>query len=128
MAPLPATVAIGGEVGCLLPIAKKPGDDARWRADLAAVLRDLEIGPDTETHLTVEAKAPWSAAVSILGGYADAGLRQPEIALALMETDEGPPACDAPIRSGKGLRNARGTWYGSTLDPVDAEAPPASPE
>ncbi len=120
--PLDARVPIGGEVGCLLPIIKEPGDAAAWRGQLRKVMKNLQISPDTETLLMVEAKAPWESVTSILGAFADRGARMPSLGTPLLEGHDGPPICDAPIRDAASLRSARGIWLGSQL--YDAADPP----
>ncbi len=109
----PNRVAIGGPTGCLLPIRKQVGDEAKWSSELATALRDLGWTDRDEVSLQIEANVPWSAAVAILGGFEEAGLPQPYIGLPLVEGHEGPPPCNATVTTADALQLAGAAWFGS---------------
>jgi len=113
--PLASWVPIGGSQGCLSPLLKQLDGAASWREALRASLAELAPAPDTETLLMIEAQVPWTAVVALLGAFDDQGLSSPTLGLPLLEGHEGPPTCDAPIRSGEDLDRAAAIWLGSQL-------------
>jgi hypothetical protein len=113
--PLASRVPIGGSAGCLSPLLKNLVDDANWRGGVKQTLSMLGIAPNTETLLMVEAQAPWTAVIALLGAFSDQGIRLPNLGEPLIEGHEGPPICDAPIRDRASLQTAAGLWFGSQL-------------
>jgi len=114
-APLPPRVPIGGQQGCLSPILKELDGADRWRRALAESLGGLEVAPTMETLLMIEAQAPWTSVVAVMGAFSDGSLPSPALGGPLLEGHEGPPVCDAPIRDGAGLERAAAIWLGSQL-------------
>lgn len=119
-APAEQRVALGGEHGCMLPIARVPDDVARWRQLLPALLGQLGLGDDDLLVVMPEARSRYDAVLAVLGGFVDAGLRAPHVGTTLLvEGNDGPPVCNAPVRDAYTLDMAGARWLGTlAADPV----------
>ena len=113
-APVDGRVALGGEVGCLLPFLNHPDELHRWTAELPRVLRRLGLHGTEPVVVSPEARVRWDAVLAVLGAFEDAGLPIPALGKPLVEGNDGPPLCDAEVRdaaslSAVGARRA-GAW------------------
>lgn len=109
----PDRLGLGGEVGCLLPIARQPADVAKWRPELARVLTRLGIDDDALVVVMPEANTRFDAVAAVLGGFVDAGRPPPALGLTLLvEGNDGPPTCTAEIRDRAALAKAGAAWLG----------------
>ncbi len=107
----PRRLNIGGAVGCLLPLGKAEGDLDSWPPELVTNLELLGIGASDDVMLIPEATAPWDAAVALLAGFAAAGQPLPTFGQPLVEGNDGPPLCTAPLRSKADIDVAMGRWF-----------------
>jgi hypothetical protein len=116
----PERVALAGETGCLLPIAKTPDQVARWRAELPGVLGRLGLGKRPLLLVMPEARTRLDALLAVLGGFRDAGLPVPSVgATLLVEGNDGPPVCNAEVRDEAALGAAGARWLGSLRYPAE---------
>jgi hypothetical protein len=106
-------VKLGGEHGCLLPIARRPDDVGIWRAALPSVVERLGLSERTLLLVMPEARVRLDALLAVLGGFRDAGAKVPPFGLSLLvEGNDGPPVCDAAVRDAKALDAAGARWLG----------------
>ncbi|MEQ1504092.1 MAG: hypothetical protein ABMB14_17750 [Myxococcota bacterium] len=119
----PERVGLGGDTGCLLPIAKQPEDVAGWRPELTARITALGLGERPLRIVMPEARSRLDAVVAVVGAFVDAGLPAPAIgATLLVEGNDGPPVCNASVQDRDGLALAGARWIGGVL--AKAAAPP----
>jgi hypothetical protein len=112
-APAPQRVTLGGELGCLLPIAREPGDVAAWRPELARLIGVLGLGERPLRVVMPEALSRLDAVLAVVGGFVDAGLPPPSIGTVLLvEGNDGPPVCNATVRDREALALAGARWVG----------------
>ncbi|MEZ4241616.1 MAG: hypothetical protein R3F59_36805 [Myxococcota bacterium] len=128
-APAPQRVTLGGELGCLLPLAKQPGDVAAWRSGLAQRVEELGLGDTPLRVVMPEAMSRLDAVLAVVGGFVDAGLPPPSIGTQLLvEGNDGPPVCNAPVRDRASLELAGARWLGGMRAWAAASAPAPAPE
>jgi hypothetical protein len=106
-------VKLGGEHGCLLPIARRPDEVGAWRAELPALIERLGLAERPLLLVMPEARVRLDAVLAVLGGFRDAGANVPPFGLSLLvEGNDGPPVCDAAVRDAKTLSAAGARWLG----------------
>ncbi len=107
----PERVLLGGSNGCLLPIASSAGSLDRWRAELPAQIAALGLREQPLLMVMPEAQIQLDALLTVLGGLAP---RTPAVgATLLIQGNDGPPVCNAPVRSRDDLAQAGARWLGS---------------
>lgn len=117
----PERVDLGAEIGCLLPIARSPEEVATWREELPAVIGALGLGAQELLVVMPEARTRYDAVLAVLGGFVDAKADAPSVAHTLLvEGNDGPPVCNAPVRTARALEEAGARWVGAHVRP---EAP-----
>jgi hypothetical protein len=117
----PERVGLGGELGCVLPIAKAPEQVATWRKDLPAVIGQLGLGGQELLVVMPEARTRYDAVLAVLGGFTDAGHPAPAVGFTLLvEGNDGPPVCNAPVRTAAALEEAGARWVGAHVRPAEA--------
>lgn len=122
--PAAERVTLGGERGCLLPIAKQPADVASWRPELARLIGKLGLA-ERSVLVMPEAWTRLDALLAVLGAFVDAGLPAPPVGIrALVEGNDGPPVCNATVQDAAGLAEAGARWLGAHR-PAPTEAAPA---
>jgi hypothetical protein len=119
-------VALGGATGCFLPIARSPEEVAQWRTQLPAAINALGLADHRLQVVMPEARTRSDAILAVLGGFVDAGAPVPALGTtALVEGNDGPPVCNAPVGDAAALAIAGARWLGSLRPP---EAPAAQTE
>lgn len=118
----PRRVDLGGEWGCLLPIAKAPDQVAEWRRLLPGLVERLGLSDHRLRVVMPEARIRVDALAAVLGGLTDAGLPTAVGTESLVEGNDGPPVCMATVRDRDALAAAEAAWLGSV------RAPPAAVE
>ena len=120
----PSRLAIGGPIGCLLPIAREPSASAKWPPTLAPILTGLGLTAADEVLLIIEPNVEWRAALAIFEGFDRAKLPVPSLGMPLVEGHESPPLCTAPLRDAASLNAAASTWFGAQIRSVQPMPPP----
>ncbi len=116
-------VELGGEHGCLLPIARTPDQVSVWRQDVPAVAERLGL-PDRPLLVVMpEARNRVDALVAMLAGLKQAHVRAPVGATMLVEGNDGPPVCTATVRDRASFEAAGARWLGSLRRPEPKEIP-----
>ena len=116
---VPSRWAWGGEVGCVAPIAKADGDVQGLAPPLAETVRRLELGQHPLRMVMPEAQASVAAVLAVLAGFDEANIPTPAVGTTLLiQGNDGPPLCNAPIRDAAGLAQASAKWLGHTGRPV----------
>lgn len=105
-------VELGGEHGCLLPIAREPEQVEVWRTDLGEVVRRLGLADRKLLVVMPEARIRVDALVAVIGGLAGAGARAPVGSTMLVEGNDGPPVCTATVRDRATFEAAGARWLG----------------
>jgi hypothetical protein len=108
------TVAIGGANGCLAPLWKGTRPTS-W--DVGGALAGLGA-TNHEVQLVPEARVTWDVVHATLVSL-DETVGLPYVPLSLLQGNDGPPLCDAPVRSVSDLDRATGTWVGTQLAAAD---------
>lgn len=112
--PAQGRVTLGGERGCLLPIAKKPRDTETWRQELARLIPVLGLDKRPQLVVMPEASTRLDALLALLGAFSNAHLPAPAVGVSmLVEGNDGPPVCNASIQSAQQLDEASARWLGS---------------
>jgi hypothetical protein len=125
--PAPDRVTLGGERGCLLPIAKQPADVARWRPEIAKLVGSLGLADRKLLVVMPEAWTRLDALLAIVGGFVDAGLPVPAVGTtALVEGNDGPPVCNATVQDAAGFAEASARWLGGHHAAAGATPAPAA--
>ncbi len=116
-------VKLGGEHGCLLPIARRAEDVAQWRAELPPVIGRLGLSDRPLLLVIPEARVRLDAVLAVLAGFRDAGANVPPLGLSLLvEGNDGPPFCDAEVRDAAALAAAVARWLGTRRAAASGEA------
>jgi hypothetical protein len=115
-------VELGGEWGCLLPIAKTPTQVSEWRRLLPGLVERLGLRSHRLRVVMPEARIRADAVAAVLDGLADAGLPTALGTESLVEGNDGPPVCMATVRDAATLANAEAAWLGSVRAAADAAA------
>ena len=98
----------------MLPIARAPADVARWRAELPGVIGQLGLAEQPLVMVMPEARVRLDALTAVLHGFADAGAPVPAVgATLLIQGNDGPPVCNATVRSAADLADAGAAWLGA---------------
>jgi hypothetical protein len=119
--PFAGRVELGGSVGCLLPFLNRPNELALWTDELTPVLTGLELTAADPVLVSPEARVRWDVVVTMLRGFAAAGLPVPALGQPLVEGNDGPPMCTADVRDGAGLRAAGAKRAGTLMGPKGEE-------
>ncbi len=119
---------LGGPYGCLLPIAKAPDQIGTWRTELAALAPVLGLDRQDLLMVMPEARTRWGGVLALLGGLRDGGRSIPALGTPLVEGNDGPPVCNATVRTSAQLETAAAAWVGglagrATQEPRPAPAP-----
>lgn len=109
------SVALGDTHGCLLPLEKSPADRERWVRELPITLKALGVADTDDVIVVPEARARYGTVLAVLAGFEAAGMRSPSLALTLVEGNDGPPVCNAPVRAAAQLHTAAGRWAGRRI-------------
>jgi len=116
-------VKLGGEHGCLLPIARRPEEVGMWRAELPSIVGRLGLADRPLLLVMPEARTRLDAVLAVLGGFRDAGANVPPLGLSLLvEGNDGPPMCDAEVRDAATLAAAGARWLGGLRLAANEEA------
>ncbi len=106
-------VDLGGEWGCLLPIAKSPEQVSEWRRLLPGLVERLGLADLRLRVVMPEAKVRVDAVAAVLDGLTDAGLRPALGTESLVEGNDGPPVCMAVVRDRATMAAAAAAYAGS---------------
>jgi hypothetical protein len=106
-------VDLGGEWGCLLPIAKAPEQVSEWRRLLPGLVERLGLRDRRLRVVMPEARIRADAVAALLQGLSDGGLPTALGAGSLVEGNDGPPVCTAVVRDARTLGLAEAAWLGS---------------
>lgn len=105
-------VELGGEHGCVLPIARQPEQVDVWRTDLVEVSQRLGLQDRPLLVVMPEARIRLDALVAVMGGLTAAGARAPVGSTMLVEGNDGPPVCTATVRDRASFDAAGARWLG----------------
>ncbi|HHO54531.1 MAG TPA: hypothetical protein ENK18_27580 [Deltaproteobacteria bacterium] len=106
----PGRVLLGGGNGCLLPIASGPGELEAWRRELPGRIELLGLGEQELLMVMPEAGVRLDALIAVIEGF-QPGV--PAVGSALLiQGNDGPPICNAPVRSRADLVAAGARWLG----------------
>lgn len=108
-------VEVGGEIGCVLPLGKGADGHVLWRNALGKSLAGLGLGASTGAMVMADENVSLGAVLSILGGLADHGIRNPQLGLLRMGSADGAPTCTATVRDEAALQLAGARWFGRQL-------------
>ena len=107
-------VRLGGPNGCLLPIAREPADVAKWTAELPGLVTQLGLVDQELLMLMPEARTRLDALVAVLEGFRASERPVPAVgATLLIQGNDGPPVCNAPVRDAASLSAAGARWLGA---------------
>lgn len=121
----PSRVELGGPSGCILPIARGPAEGDQWRAELAPILTDLGVADHPLRVVMPEAMSRIDTVLGVVGAFVDAGMPAPGVGTAaLVEGNDGPPVCNAPVRDRAALAEAGARWLGTLRPPELVEVSP----
>jgi hypothetical protein len=115
-------VDLGGEWGCLLPIAKAPEQVSEWRRLLPGLVERLGLADRRLRVVMPEARVRADAVAAVLQGLADGGLPTSLGTESLVEGNDGPPVCMAVARDRAGVATAGAAWLGSLRVPPQVPA------
>ncbi len=113
--------SLGAADGCLAPLWR--GVAPAWPT--VANLQALGV-PPSDVTLVPEARVPWAVVHRTLADFERLGESLPQIPWALIEGNDGPPTCDADVRSIEDLALAEALWLGASLGTtrgLDPEGP-----
>lgn len=105
-------VDLGGEWGCLLPIAKAPEQVSEWRRLLPGLVDRLGLAGPRLRVVMPEARVRVDAVAAVLLGLRDGGARSALGVESLVEGNDGPPVCMATVRDRAALSAAGAAWIG----------------
>ncbi|MCA9491476.1 MAG: hypothetical protein KC621_16205 [Myxococcales bacterium] len=105
-------VELGGEHGCVLPIARQPEQVDVWRTDLVEVSQRLGLADRPLVVVMPEARIRLDALVAVMGGLTAAGAHAPVGSTMLVEGNDGPPVCTATVRDRASFEAAGARWLG----------------
>lgn len=122
----PKRVGLGGPTGCVAPIASEPSEVAGWHAEVAELVKTLRLGEQPLVMVMPEARVRLDALLALLTGFEMAGAGTPAIGTTLLiEGNDGPPLCQATVRSAADLVGAGARWLGSRrADPAPGTLEP----
>lgn len=106
-------VELGGEHGCLLPIARQPEQVAAWGGELGDVAVRLGLPDRPLVVVMPEARTRMDALVAVMGGLQGVGMAAPVGSTMLVEGNDGPPVCTATVRDRAAFDAAGARWLGS---------------
>ncbi len=110
----PARVALGGPTGCLAPIAKSPEDFRAWPDAVRNVVGSLGLGAHPLRMVMPEARVRTDALLAIFEAFDRAGLPPPAVGTTLLvQGNDGPPLCTAPVKGADALSQAGARWLGA---------------
>lgn len=113
--PAPMRIQIAHDDGCLLPIARRPADLARWTEGLTELIARYGIASEHDVMLIPEATMPFGAVAAVLDAFAAHDQPSPTLGLPLIEGNDGPPLCTTSTRDRASLERAVGAWLGGQL-------------
>jgi hypothetical protein len=108
----PSRVSLGGEVGCLVPLSKTPGQLDLWEAALPPVVKQLGLDRGYPVLVVPEARVRLDAVTTVLRSFEAAGAPVPTLGEPLVEGNDGAPLCQAEVRDARGLQRAAAAYAG----------------
>ena len=110
----PGRVTLGGPSGCFTDLAADLPAIERWPVQVAERVGELALGERPLIVVMPEAQVPHAAVVAVLDGFTKAKARPVSVGTTLLiQGNDGPPRCDAPVRSAQMLASAGARWLGA---------------